>query len=150
MKKYASRIVALILCVAIITSLAVCSAISVGAETTADLADTGASNIIIHVKGAIGGKNFTPYIYYWNALPTDKEVAYPGTKMTADSSQVGGNWYTYTFSNTTKINFLVTDGTTGLSGQKSEEQTANNAGEYWFKDGRLKTVLCPVKYTVQI
>ncbi len=137
--KHMTRFISLLLCVVLMASVAVCSAVSVGAETTENLAQTGASNVIIHVKGQASGKDFTPYLYYWNALPTNKEVAYPGVKMTADSSQVGGKWYTYTFTGITKINFLVTDGTTGLSGQKSEEQTIQAAGEYWFKDGRLKT-----------
>ncbi len=137
--KHITRVISLLLCVALMATVAVYSAVSAGAETADELADTGASGVTIHVKGETGGKTFTPYLYYWNAQPTDKEVAYPGVKMTADSSQVGGKWYTYSFAGTTKINFRVTDGTTGLSGQKFEEMSVTAPGEYWVKDGRLKT-----------
>ncbi len=134
--KHFSRFTALLLCAAMIVSVAVCSAVSASAEVEEALADTSATNgIVLHVEG----KDFTPYLYYWNALPTNKEVAYPGVKMTKASSLAGGNWYTYTFDNTSKINFLVTDGTTALSGQKSEEQTIQSAGEYWFMNDRIRT-----------
>ena len=142
MKKF-TRLMALLLCVAMMFSVAVISAhaanedaAAIGAEADiAEDASTSADNsIIIHVKS----KDKVPYIYYWNALPTNKEVAYPGTKMTLDNSQTGGNWYTYSFTNTTKINFMITDGTSGLSGQISKELT-RNAGEWWYKDGRIRS-----------
>ena len=132
MKKF-SRILALLLCLAMMLSVVVISAQAADTDVAdvaadADVADdgadvdaaqTGADQIIIHVDSP----NKTPYIYYWNALPTNKETAYPGVKMSSDAiaSQHGGNWYTYTFSNTTKINFLLTDGTTGKSGQITGE-----------------------------
>ena len=132
MKKI-SRIVALLLCAALVISVAVVTAVTVSAEEDADLADTGASGIVIHAKS----NDYVPYIYYWNALPTNKETAYPGVKMTKDSTQ-GTNWYTYSFANTTKINFLITNGTGILAGQKSEELTASS-GEYWYYNGKLRT-----------
>lgn len=127
-----SRLAAVALCVALMISVAAFSAVSAGAEA-GDLADTGASSVIIHVKSA----DKVPYIYYWNALPTNRECTYPGVKMTKDNTQAGTNWYTYSFANTTKINYMITDGTTGLSGQISNELTSN-AGEWWYKDGRVR------------
>ncbi len=131
------RIMALLMCFALIFSVAAISAnaadediAEVGAE--AEIAETGADNIIIHVKS----EDKVPYIYYWNALPTNKECTYPGVKMTLDSSQ-GTAWYTYTFTNTSKINFQLTDGTTGLSGQISGELT-RNTGEWWYRNGRFR------------
>lgn len=145
MKKL-SRILALLMCLAMILSVAVIStqaaeediadaAADVDVQNEAadeDIAQTGADAIIIHVKST----DKVPYIYYWNALPTNKETSYPGVKMTLDPTQ-GSNWYTYTFSNTTKINFLLTDGTSGLSGQLSKELT-RNAGEWWYMNGRFR------------
>ena len=149
MKKF-SRILALLMCLAMMLSVVVISGQAADTDVAdvaadADVADdgaevdaaqTGADQIIIHVDSP----NKTPYIYYWNALPTNKETAYPGEKMSSDAiaSQHGGNWYTYTFSNTSKINFLLTDGTTDKSGQISGELT-RTSGEWWYtKEGRFK------------
>ena len=131
MKKI-SRILALVLIIAMMISVAAVSAVSVAAVTE-DLADTGASGVTIHVKS----NDVVPYLYYWNTLPTNKEVPYPGVKMTKDNTQTGANWYTLSIANVTKVNFLVTNGTTLLNGQLSEELTCNT-GEYWLKDGRLR------------
>ena len=137
MKKM-SRILALLMCLAMIFSVAVISAQAADedvADVAADeeIAETGADSIIIHVES----KDKVPYIYYWNALPTNKESTYPGVKMSLDPSQTGSTWYTYTFSNTSKINFLLTDGTsTSKDGQISNELT-RTAGEWWYRNGRF-------------
>ena len=129
------RLLAVLLCLSLMLAVTAVSAVNVAAEESEDdLAETAASSgVIIHVKS----KNAVPYIYYWNTLPTNQEVAYPGAKMTLDKTQTGGDWYTYSFSGLTKVNFLITNGTTALSGQLSGELTANT-GEYWLKDGRLR------------
>lgn len=146
MKKM-SRILALIVCLMMILSVVVISVNAADediadvaadaefADTAADaeLADTGATGIIIHVKS----NDKVPYIYYWNALPSNLECTYPGVKMSKDITQTGSNWYTYSFSSSTKINFLLTDGTSNLSGQLSKELT-RNTGEWWYKDGRFR------------
>ncbi|WP_407384863.1 alpha-amylase family glycosyl hydrolase [Ruminococcus sp.] len=137
MKKL-SRILALLMCLAMIISVAVISAQAADEEIAdvaadADVAQTGADSIIIHVKST----DKVPYIYYWNALPTNKETSYPGVKMSLDPTQ-GQNWYTYSFANTSKINFILTDGTSNLSGQISKELT-RNAGEWWYRDGRFRS-----------
>ena len=146
MKKF-SRILALLMCLALLFSVAVISANAANEDVAevaadadladeaadADLAETGADSIIIHVES----KDKVPYIYYWNALPTNKETAYPGVKMTRDTAQTGPAWYTYTFTNTSKINFMITDGTQNLSGQLSKELT-RTTGEWWYRDGRFR------------
>ena len=146
MKKF-SRVLALLMCLALMLSVAVISAqaadedvADVAAEADVadlsagvDAAQTGADSIIIHIKST----DKVPYIYYWNALPTNKETSYPGVKMSLDPTQ-GSNWYTYTFTNTSKINLLFTDGTSNLSGQLSKELT-RNAGEWWYMNGRFRS-----------
>lgn len=127
--KHVSRLTAIVLCVAVMISVA---AVSAQAEV-GDLADTGAAGIVIHVKS----NDTVPYIYYWNALPNNLESTYPGVKMTKDNSQAGTNWYTYSFNSVEKINFLITDGTTARAGQLSDEMTCNT-GEWWLRDGRLR------------
>lgn len=127
-----SRMIALLLSAAMIISVAVVSAVTVSAEADADLADTGADGIVINVKSS----GVVPYIYYWNALPSNKETAYPGVKMNKNTS-LGTDWYTYTFTNTAKVNFLITNGTTAKSGQITEELTATT-GEWWYRDGKLR------------
>ena len=125
------RLIAVLLCVAVLLSVTAISAVSAAAEDE-DLADTGAGSITIHAKST----SAVPYIYYWNTLPSNKEVAYPGAKMTLDNSQ-GSGWYTFKLNDVTKMNFLITNGTSTLAGQLSGELTANT-GEYWLKDGRLR------------
>ena len=136
MKKF-SRVLALLMCLALIISAAVISAQAADEEiadaaANTDIADTGADSIIIHVDSP----DKVPYIYYWNALPENKECAYPGVKMSRDATQTGSTWYTYTFTNTSKINFLLTDGTQNLSGQISKELT-RSTGEWWYRNGRF-------------
>ena len=65
-------------------------------------------------------------IYYWNSLPNDKEVAWPGEALQKDEE----GYYTYTFDSTAKVNFLFNNGT---------EQTADftqKSGEWWYKNGK--------------
>ena len=147
MKKM-TRILALLLCLAMMISVAVISAQAAdedladeGADVdiealaaNVDAAETAADSIIVHIDSP----DRVPYLYYWNALPTNKEVAYPGERLTKDTSiQYGSNWYTKTFSSTTKINMLITDGTNNKSGQLSGELT-RTSGEWWYKDGRFR------------
>lgn len=123
------RIAALVLVFALAISLGI-TGFSAAENDTAEVAaeDTG---ITVYFKS----EDTVPYIYYWNALPKNLETAYPGVKMTADSTQQGGNWYKYTFKDSTKINMLFTDGTSELSGQLSQDLT-RNSGEWWYKNDR--------------
>ncbi len=129
MKNFKS-FVALVLCLATLLGIGVFSAFSANTET----AETGAATgITVHYYYEGG----TPYIYYWNALPENIETAYPGIKMTADA-QTGANWYKYEFKNSTKINFMFTNGTNTLAGQISDEFSLKS-GEWWYINGRWKS-----------
>ena len=66
-----------------------------------------------------------PKVYYWNALPDDKETQWPGEPMVSD----GDGWYSYTFKDTSKINVLFTIGDT-----QTEDFVAKE-GYWWYKDG---------------
>ena len=100
-----------------------------------DTAEVGAdSNVGITIYYKC--EDTTPYIYYWNALPKNIESAYPGVKMTKDTTQ-GEDWYKFTFKDSSKINFIFTDGTDTLEGQLSKEFT-RTTGEWWLKNGRWK------------
>ena len=124
--KHIKSIVALVLCLAICLGVGVISAFA--AEQ--DVAETGAAGITIHYYHEGG----TPYVYYWNALPTNLETTYPGVKMTADAAS-GPNWYKYTFANSTKINLMFTDGTNTLSGQLTPE-LSRQTGDWYYKNNK--------------
>lgn len=66
-------------------------------------------------------------IYYWNSLPKNEEVNWPGNRMEKDSS----GYYTYTFKGLSKVNFLFNNGT-----EQTEDLTLNKAGEWWYKNGK--------------
>ena len=123
------RLLAVVLAIMVIASVAVISATAVQTEVS----DTSASGITIHVKS----EECVPYVYYWNAKPTDLETQYPGKKMTKEADMEGGNWYTYTFPSAEKVNLLFTDGTDTLSGQLSDE-TSRTTGEWWYKNGKWR------------
>ena len=138
MKKL-SRILALIMCLAMLFSVAVISANAVDeefADTAADVevADTSVDGVIVHVYAT----DYTPYIYYWNTLPSNITCTYPGVRMTASPSLTGGSWYTYTFTGKTKVNFMLTNGSSALADQKSGELT-RNTGEWWYYNGRFRS-----------
>lgn len=91
-------------------------------------AQTGATApIIVHYKS----ESVQPYVYYWNSLPTNITVEYPGKIMTKDTTQ-GDNWYTYTFSDVTKVNMLFTD----AQGNQLSKELTRNTGEWWYKNNR--------------
>lgn len=98
------------------------------AEVTEE--QSAANGITIHYKDSAGN---APKIYYWNSLPDNLEVDYPGKDMNLDSSQ-GTNWYTISFPNIEKINLQFI-----IDGEQSAEMTRSAAGEYWYKDGRWYT-----------
>ena len=109
--------------------LAACVFCTVGifAATAAETDDAGeevgaAVGITVHYICEDG----KPSIYYWNSLPQNKETSYPGPAMIDE----GNNYYKYTFSTESKINFLFV-----VDGKQSEELT-RNAGEWWYKNSR--------------
>ncbi|MGN0476388.1 MAG: alpha-amylase family glycosyl hydrolase [Ruminococcus sp.] len=86
------------------------------------------SGIIIHYKSTNAD---APYIYYWNSLPKNVEVDYPGAVMQKDSAE-GDNWYTTKFDNITKINVQFTD----KNGKQATKELTRNAGEWWYANNR--------------
>lgn len=82
--------------------------------------DTG---ITVHYAGDLDAKT----IYYWNALPNDLEVEWPGENIKKDSD----GYYTYTFADVTKVNFLFAN-----DSNQTDDFTIKEAGEYWYKDGK--------------
>ncbi len=124
--KRIKSIVALVLCLALCLGVGVLTSFAAEEEVV----ETGAAGITIHYYHEGG----TPSIYYWNALPKNLETTYPGVKMTADSAS-GANWYKYSFSSSTKINLMFTNGTSTLAGQLSPELT-RQAGDWYYKDGK--------------
>ncbi|MEF2919378.1 MAG: alpha-amylase family glycosyl hydrolase [Acutalibacteraceae bacterium] len=107
----------------ILTTGVVCA----GATTTAEIVSEGTTGITVHYKAK---GTATPTVYYWNSLPTNiASPTYPGKEMTSDANE-GENWYTYKFSNVTKINMLFIE-----NGTQSKELTRGASGEYWYKDG---------------
>lgn len=123
-------------CVLLLCLLATTAFISVESSSlnvsaaSVDYEEVAASGIVIHYKDDSGN---APYIYYWNSLPENIEVEYPGDAMSADSSQ-GSNWYTATFPSVTKINLQFV-----INGEQSAELTRTAAGEYWYKNGKWYT-----------
>lgn len=65
-------------------------------------------------------------LYAWNALPNDVDFTWPGEPLDKDEK----GYYSYTFSNLSKVNFLFSNGT-----EQSEEFTLTNAGEYTYVGG---------------
>ncbi len=115
------KMLALIICVLMILSIAV---VSTSAITTQEAEVEATTGITIHYYC----EDTTPYIYYWNSLPQNIETTYPGAKMTKDTAQ-GDNWYIYTFDNVTKINILFTD----KDGNQLSDELTRNTGEWWYK-----------------
>ncbi len=123
------KICALLLVCILVLSTGILTVNAQNTDTNESEAD---SQLIIHYKG---DGTTAPYIYYWNSLPTNISVAYPGVAMEKDTSQLGDNWYTYKFDNITKINMVFTD---KAGNQLSGELTRNTAdySEWWYKNGR--------------
>lgn len=69
-------------------------------------------------------------IYGWNGLPSDVDMVWPGDALTKDDK----GYYTYTFSDVNKVNFLFHNGT-----EQSEEFTVKGVGEYWYSNGKWVT-----------
>ena len=135
MNKLFKKIICCALLVGVVASAGIVAVDNVSLDAGAaevSYEEVAATGIVIHYKD--DKATSAPSIYYWNSLPENIEVDYPGKAMTADSSQ-GSNWYTYTFPSVEKINFqfVASDGT------QSAEMTKGAAGEYWYKNGKWYT-----------
>lgn len=79
------------------------------------------SKITVHCYSKSG----VPKVYYWNALPSDKEVDWPGEAMQEEAN----GWYSYSFDSTSKINVLFL-----IDNEQTDDFCANKAGD-WYFDG---------------
>ena len=127
------RITAFVLVFILVLTVGIVGISAADSETAEVSAASDTAGITVYFKS----EDTVPYIYYWNALPKNLESTYPGVKMTAAADQEGGNWYKYTFKDSTKINFIFTDGTATLEGQLSPELT-RTSGEWWYKNGKWR------------
>lgn len=66
-------------------------------------------------------------LYGWNGIPNDVDFTWPGETLQKDAD----GYYSYTFSNVKKVNFMFTN-----DGNRSEEFTIKEAGEYWYSNGK--------------
>ena len=114
------KILALLLAACVFCTVGIVAATA--AETDNEGEEVGDAGIMIHYICEDGA----PSIYYWNSLPQNKETSYPGPAMISE----GNDYYKYTFSTETKINFLFV-----VNGEQSEELT-RNSGEWWYKNKR--------------
>ena len=113
---------------AFILVLAMVSAVGIFSISAAEIAvDEAVSDdpVSITVHARQEGLS-QPYIYLWNSLPTNSAMSksYPGEKMTAS-----GEWFTYSISDVTKVNVLITDAD---GKQYSKEQKLTNASADWY------------------
>ena len=100
-------------------------------EVQMDEADRVAatSDITVHYYSESG----TPKVYYWNILPEDQEVDWPGETMESE----GDGWYQHKFSDVSKVNVLFV-----ANGQQTEDLSAKTAGD-WYYDGENWTQTKP-------
>ena len=111
-----------------------CGILTVNAATTDVEESSAGSGITIHYYTA---KN--PSIYYWNSLPTNIDSPnYPGKTMTKDTSATSGSdgsWYTYSFSNITKINFIFVEN--GVQSKElTREYSEKSNGHWWYYNNK--------------
>ena len=97
--KLTKKLVSILLALTLVAGIAIfsASAVNTGDKTGAEVsaANTG---ITVHYYQPDG----VPTIYYWNSLPENIEVDYPGAAMTNE----GGGWYSKSFPDVTKINMI--------------------------------------------
>ena len=110
----------------VLSTILLLSTVIISTATTLKVSSTTNKDVIIHFYTEDSNE---PSIYYWNALPTNKEINWPGEEMKTE----GDNWYSYNFSGSNKVNFLFYE-----NGIQSEEFT-KKSGEWWYKDGKWTT-----------
>lgn len=89
-------------------------------------AGTATESITIHYPSEWENVN----LYAWNSLPVDVDFTWPGTLLQRDAD----GYYTYTFSGSSKVNFLFGNGK-----EQTEDMTLTKAGEYWYSNGKWVT-----------
>lgn len=82
---------------------------------------SASDSVIVHFKS----KWKDPNVYYWNSLPKNISIDWPGTAMTSEDN----DWYSYEFKGVNKINFIF-----NKNGEQTDDLTRTK-GEWWYKDG---------------
>ncbi|MEE3333222.1 MAG: alpha-amylase family glycosyl hydrolase [Ruminococcus sp.] len=126
--KLTAKIISALLSFVLIISVCFVSAQAADSKKKKTSAESG--GITIHYKS----EESNPFIYYWNSLPQNIEVAYPGAPMNTDK-ETGDGWYTYTFPNVTKINLMFTNN----SGKQLSAELTRNSGEWWYLNNRWRS-----------
>ena len=86
-------------------------------------------------------------IYYWNTIPSTAmpAVNWPGANMTLE-----GQWYKFTFNNTSSTNLIFNDGSTN----KTVDLTRNKTGYYynnqWYDTNPISTPPPSTGFTVHL
>ena len=127
------RVISIALAVMMVVT---CGIISANAATTDVEESSAGSGITIHYYST---SKTTPSIYYWNSLPKNIDSPnYPGVAMKKDTSAVGGSdgsWYTYSFKDITKINFLFVEN--GVQSKElTREYTERSQGDWWYYNNK--------------
>lgn len=111
----------------VIIGLIICMTLLFGSmlvSTAATLvANSSTTNsITVHYKSKWGNPN----IYYWNSIPENISIEWPGKAMQSE----GNGWYTYKFDNINKVNFNF-----NKDGEQTDDLSCLS-GEWWFKGGK--------------
>ena len=110
-------LISLGLCILLLATTVIASAATNLLSST-----TSQNRIKVHFLSKWG----QPNVYYWNSLPENIKVDWPGVPMTSE----GDNWYVYEFSNKDKINLIF-----NKDGNQTDDLT-RTAGEWWYQDGK--------------
>ena len=110
-------ILSILLCIVLLATTIIASRATTLLSTT-----TTSNNIKVHFKNTWTG---SPNIYYWNSLPKNIEVKWPGVQMQKEDN----NWYSYSFADKTKINMIFNQGT------NQTRDLTRTTGEWWYENG---------------
>ncbi len=129
---YAVKLYSKITAIALILvlTISICLVSAQAASTDKKSSGDKSNSITIHYKSP----EENPYIYYWNSLPNNIETAYPGAPMNKENASDEG-WYTYTFNNLTKVNFIFTN----KDGKQLSSELTRNSGEWWYNNKRWRS-----------
>lgn len=107
-------ILSILLCIVLLATTIIASRVTTILSTT-----TTSNNIKVHFKNTWTG---SPNIYYWNSMPKNIEVEWPGVQMQKEEN----NWYSYSFADKTKINMIFNQGT------NQTIDLTRTTGEWWY------------------
>jgi alpha-amylase len=105
-------------------------------EKTTAVVTNPTSTFTVYFKKPAGWASATK-VYYWNTIPATAMPAttYPGVNMTAD-----GQWFKFTFNNTSSTNLIFNDGgTTNKTIDLSRNKTGYFYNNQWYDNNPLAT-----------